>query len=253
MEEETTTATQSELQKKRPLLEVDNINVFYGDVQVLWDVSFSVEEGKIISLIGSNGAGKTTTLKTVSGIVRPRAGTVTFDGGVLNKMSTTKIVDSGVVYVPEGRGIFPDMSVRENLDMGSYSRRARRQHNQLIKKVYSLFPLLEERSSQRAGTLSGGESQMLAVGRGIMQFPRMLMLDEPSAGVAPIIVDNIFRAIKKLRDEDRLTILLVEQDAGRSLAISDNAYVLENGRMKLSGPGQDLLDNQYVREAYLGM
>jgi len=229
------------------------VNFSYGDVQVLWDVSFTVEARKIIALVGSNGSGKTTALKTIAGVLNVSSGQIIFDGKPLNKMSTESIVDSGVVYVPEGRGIFADMSVRENLDMGAYSRHARLLHDNNLRKVYSLFPILEKRASQRAGTLSGGESQMLAIGRGIMQAPRLLMLDEPSAGVSPLVCDSIFETIRRLRDEESLTVLLVEQDAGRALKICDLAFVLENGRITLSGSGSQLLDNLYVRRAYLGL
>jgi len=239
--------------QKPPLLAVNRVNASYGDIRVLWDVSFEVELGQIVSLIGSNGAGKTTMLKTIAGILRPEPpGQILFAGRALNRMSTEKIVDSGVIYVPEGRGIFPDMSVRENLDMGSFSRHARPRHAEMLEKVYSLFPILRERRNQVAGTLSGGEAQMLAIGRGMMGVPRILMLDEPSAGVAPIVVDTIFKAIDRLKEEG-ITILIVEQDAGRALKISDNAYVLETGRVKLSGTGAELLDNPYVKQAYLAM
>ena len=239
--------------RTEPLLVVDSVCASYGDIRVLWEVSFKVDVGQVVSLIGSNGAGKTTTLKTIAGILRPEhPGRVLFDGRALNRMSTEKIVDCGVIYVPEGRGIFPEMTVTENLDMGSYSKHARPHHAEMLERVYSLFPILKERRNQVAGTLSGGEAQMLAIGRGMMGVPRILMLDEPSAGVAPIVVDAIFKAISKLRDEG-MTILMVEQDAGRALKISDRAYVLETGRIKLSGTGPELLDNQYVRMAYLGM
>jgi branched-chain amino acid transport system ATP-binding protein len=241
------------IQKEQPLLQIERVNFSYGDVHVLWDVSFAVETRKIISLVGSNGAGKTTMLKTIAGVLNISSGQILFDGRPLRKMSTESIVDSGIVYIPEGRGIFADMSIRENLDMGSYSRHARSLHDGNLRKVFSLFPILEKRASQRAGTLSGGESQMLAIGRGIMQAPRLLMLDEPSAGISPLICDSIFETIQRLRDEDSLTVLLVEQDAGRALKICNSAFVLENGRITLSGSGSELLDNQYVKRAYLGL
>jgi branched-chain amino acid transport system ATP-binding protein len=239
-------------QKQAPLLKIEKLDVSYGDICVLWDVSFDVPAGTIVSLIGSNGAGKTTTLKTIAGILRPSSGQILFEGRLLHRMTTEKIVDTGIAYVPEGRGIFSDMTVKENLDMGSYPGHARKNHESAIKKVYSIFPILEQRKNQVSGTLSGGESQMLAIGRGLMASPRILMLDEPSAGVAPLIVNAIFDAVEKLRNEG-LTILVVEQDAGRALKISDKGYVLENGRVKLSGNGKELLDNIYVRQAYLGM
>jgi len=235
------------------VLQFEQVNFSYGDVHVLWDVSFAVEDRKIVSLVGSNGSGKTTALRTITGILKISSGQIIFGGKRLNSMSTEEIVDSGIVYVPEGRGIFADMSVRENLDMGSYSRHARPFHDTILKKVYSLFPILEKRASQRAGTLSGGESQMLAIGRGIMQAPKLLMLDEPSAGISPLVCDTIFETIQRLRDEESLTVLLVEQDAGRALKICDSAFVMENGRITISGTGSDLLDNQYVKRAYLGL
>lgn len=235
------------------LLQVEKINVGYGQLNVLWNVSFTVESGKIISLIGSNGAGKTTTLKTICGLLRPRSGRILLGDVVLSSKPIEKIVDLGVVYVPEGRGIFPDMTVEENLAMGSYTKRARHGHQKSLQKVFSLFPKLRDRRKQLGGTLSGGEAQMLAIGRGMMAMPRLLMLDEPSAGISPILADGIFRAVESLRDEDGLTILVVEQDAGRALKLSDRAYVLENGRINLEGKGKDMLDNAHVRQAYLGM
>ncbi|MFI5419343.1 MAG: ABC transporter ATP-binding protein [Nitrososphaerales archaeon] len=235
------------------ILQLEDVSFSYGGVRVLWNVSFSVEPQKIVSIVGSNGSGKTTTLKLIMGLLGSTSGRILFDGKQLNKMSTMEIVDSGVNYVPEARGIFSDMSVRENLDMGSYTRHARNLHDDRLKKVYSLFPILEKRASQRAGTLSGGEAQMLAIGRGLMQAPRLLMLDEPSSGVSPLVSDSIFKTIQQLRDEESLTILLVEQDAGRALKICDNAFVLQNGQITLSGTGADLLGNQLVQKAYLGL
>jgi branched-chain amino acid transport system ATP-binding protein len=229
-----------------------SINVYYGDLQVLWDVSLDVKEGSIVSLIGSNGAGKTTTLKTIAGILRPKKGEIMFDEKVISKMKIQEIVDLGIVYVPEGRGLFPDMSVEENLVMGSYGKHARRTRESELKKVFEIFPILKEREHQHASTLSGGEAQMLAIGRGIMAKPRILMLDEPSFGIAPKVVDDIFASISELRNE-RITIILVEQDAGRALKISDFAYLLETGRVAVSGKGEELLENKYVKEAYLGM
>ncbi len=236
-----------------PLLQIDSISVQFGSLRVIWDVSFSVEKGKIVSLVGSNGAGKTTILRTIAGILKLSSGKIIFQGRELNRMSPDKRVDSGIICVPEGRGIFPDMSVKENLDMGAYSKHARGNHASNLKKVYSLFPILEERKGQRAGTLSGGEAQMLAIGRGIMAQPTILMMDEPTAGVAPIVVDSIFQSIVKLRDEEHLTILLVEQDASRALSICDFAYILENGRVNLSGTGKSLIENPHVKNAYLGL
>jgi branched-chain amino acid transport system ATP-binding protein len=235
-----------------PNLTIDNLNSGYGDLQVLWNVSLEVKEGQIVSLIGSNGAGKTTTLKTIAGILRPKSGKITFGNDLLNKSSMEKIVESGIVYVPEGRQIFQEMSVQENLQMGAYSRRARRNQSENLKSVYSLFPILQEKEKSSAGTLSGGQAQMLAIARGMMASPKLLMLDEPSAGLSPKMSDRIFEAVKKLR-EDGITILLVEQDAGRSLKLSDSAFVLENGTISAAGRGEDLLNNEHVRQSYLGM
>lgn len=240
------------LQAEAPALEVESISVSYGDVRVLWEVSFRVEHGQIVSLVGSNGAGKTTILKTIAGILKPTSGKITFGSKALSGLSTEKIVNEGIVYVPEGRGIFPEMSVAENLDMGSYAAHARKHREATSEKVFRMFPKLKERKTQAAGTLSGGEAQMLAIGRGMMALPKVLMLDEPSAGVAPIVVDKIFSTIEKLREEG-ITILIVEQDAGRALRLCDAAYVLETGRIKLNGKGEELLTNSYVRQAYLGM
>ena len=235
-----------------PSLQIESVQAGYGDIKVLWDLSFKVNEGQIVCLIGSNGAGKTTTLKTIAGLIRPSSGRILLDKAVLSKMSVEKIVESGVVYVPEGRGIFPDMTVLENLQMGSYAKHARHKRAANLKNVYSLFPKLESRKKQLAGTLSGGEAQMLAIGRGLMSMPKILMLDEPSAGISPIVADTIFGAIEKLRKEG-MTLLIVEQDAGRALKLSDFAYVLESGRIALEGRGTSLLSNDYVRQAYLGM
>jgi branched-chain amino acid transport system ATP-binding protein len=243
---------QESTRKAKLSLNLDSIDVFYGDIQVLWNLSMDVEKGKVISLIGSNGAGKTTCLKTIAGLLKPRNGKVTFEGRVTSKMNIEEIVDLGIVYVPEGRGLFPDMSVEENLILGSYNKHARSSREETIVKVYALFPKLQERKRQHASTLSGGEAQMLAIGRGMMAKPKLLLLDEPSSGIAPIVVDKIFDSIDELRKEG-MTILLVEQDAGRALKNSDYAYLLENGKIALSGRGEELLENPYVKGAYLGM
>ncbi len=219
---------------------------------MLWGISLIVNQGQIVSLIGSNGAGKTTTLKTIAGLLRPKSGRILFGDQVLSEMPIEKIVESGVVYVPEGRGIFADMSVEENLQMGSYPKHARLHHSKSLRNVYSLFPKLETRRKQLGGTLSGGEAQMLAIGRGLMSMPKILMLDEPSGGLSPIVADSIFAAIEKLC-EAGMTILIVEQDAGRALKLSDSAYVVENGRITLEGKGSELFNNEYVKKAYLGM
>jgi branched-chain amino acid transport system ATP-binding protein len=235
-----------------PILKVESLQAGYSDLQVLWGLSFEVNQGQIVSLIGSNGAGKTTTLKTIAGLIRPFSGTISFDGVSLHKMPIEQIVESGVVYVPQGREIFPDMTVMENLQLGSYAKRARIHHVDNLRKVFELFPALESKRKEMAGTLSGGQAQMLAIGRGMMANPKMLMLDEPSAGLSPKLAGSIFHSIQSLQKEG-ITILLVEQDAGKSLEMSDYAYVLENGSVSQSGAGKDLLNNQYVRQAYLGM
>jgi len=234
------------------MLEVNKINVFYGDLQALWGVSLKVEKGELISIVGSNGAGKTTTLKTISGILRPASGEIKFMGERIDRLPPHKIVEMGIAHVPEGRGIFPFMSVKENLEIGAYTREARRRLKENLEKIYELFPVLRERENQLAGTLSGGEQQMLAIGRGLMLNPKLLLLDEPSLGLAPSIVQKIFKIIEEIR-ESGTTVMLVEQNVSRALEISDRAYVLENGRIVLEGKSKDLLHNDHVRRAYLAL
>jgi branched-chain amino acid transport system ATP-binding protein len=219
-------------------------------VQTLWEIGFEVPKGWIVALIGANGAGKTTTLKAVSGLLRPQAGSILLEGERIDGRSPPEIVRRGVVHVPEGRGLFPDMTVLENLLMGAYgstsSRRAR------LEKVFEIFPRVKERRPQLAGTLSGGEQQMVAIGRGLMAEPKLLMLDEPSLGLAPLMVEDVFRVIKDINTSG-VTILLVEQNTEHALALANRAYVLEAGRVVLSGSGQELLANSDVRKAYLGL
>jgi branched-chain amino acid transport system ATP-binding protein len=234
------------------VLKVNGINVFYGDLHVLWDVAFEVREKEILVLVGANGAGKTTTLKTISSLLTPASGTIEFDGIRLDKLPPNKIIELGIVHVPEGRHLFPGMSVEENLILGSLHGKAKSKRNETMAYVYSLFPRLLERRKQMAGTLSGGEQQMLAVGRGLMSRPKLMMFDEPSLGLAPILVQDIFNLIKKVNKEG-VTILLVEQNVTQTLAMCDRAYVLENGRNVLEGTGQDLMTNDHVREVYLGI
>jgi branched-chain amino acid transport system ATP-binding protein len=234
------------------MLKVNGINVFYEDLQVLWDVSFEVKEKEILVLVGANGAGKSTTLKTISSLLTPKTGTVEFNGIRLDQLPPNKIIEHGIVHVPEGRRLFPEMSVEENLIMGSLYGQARTQRNETIEYVYSLFPRLKERRKQMSGTLSGGEQQMLAVGRGLMSLPKLMMFDEPSLGLAPILVQDIFDLIKKINQEG-VTILLVEQNVTQTLAMCDRAYVLENGRNVLQGTGQELMANDHVKEVYLGI
>jgi branched-chain amino acid transport system ATP-binding protein len=233
------------------LLRVEDLSAGYGDVQVLRQLTMEVEEGQIVALIGANGAGKTTTLKTVSGLIRPRQGKILFDGQPLHQWPSQRIVKSGLIHVPEGRNLFSDMTVLENLQLGAF-RRGRRDRNQTLKHVFELFPRLAERKSQMAGTLSGGEQQMLAIGRALMSQPRLLMLDEPSLGLAPLIVLNIFEIIREVR-ETGTTILIVEQNAVQTLAMADWGYVLENGEIVLDGSGKELLANEQIRTAYLGL
>ena len=234
------------------MLKVNGINVFYEDLQVLWDVSFEVKEKEILVLVGANGAGKSTTLNTISSLLTPKTGTIEFNGIRLDRLPPNKIIEHGIVHVPEGRRLFPEMSVEENLIMGSLYGEAKTQRNETIEYVYSLFPRLQERRKQLSGTLSGGEQQMLAVGRGLMSRPKLMMFDEPSLGLAPILVQDIFDLIKKINQEG-VTILLVEQNVTQTLAMCDRAYVLENGRNVLQGTGQELMANDHVKEVYLGI
>lgn len=234
------------------MLKVEGIDVYYGDLQVLWEVSFEVREKEIVVLVGANGAGKSTTLKTISGLLRPRKGVIEFDGLRLDQTPADRIVGSGVVHVPEARRLFVEMSVEENLVMGSLSAAAKSRREERLDWVYGLFPRLRERRKQPAGTLSGGEQQMCAIGRGLMGLPKILMFDEPSLGLAPILVQNVFDIINRINNEG-VTILLVEQNVRQTLAFCDRAYVLENGRVVLQGQGQELMANRYVKEAYLGL
>ena len=237
--------------KEKTLIELENVAAGYGDVQVLWGVSLSVREGEIATLVGANGAGKTTTLKTISGVVRATAGSMLYDGERVDRLPSHQIAARGISHVPEGRRLFPLMSVRENLELGVVSSAARKSRGESLEHVFSLFPRLKERASQMAGTLSGGEQQMAAIGRGLMARPRLLMLDEPSLGLAPIVVREMFDIIREV-NRSGITILLVEQNVQQSLKISDRAFVLENGRVVLEGVGAELLDDERVREAYLG-
>jgi len=234
------------------VLKLEHIQVYYGDLQVLWDVSFEVGEGEVVVLIGANGAGKSTTLKTISSLLTPASGTLTFDGVRLDNVPAHKVIEYGLAHVPEGRRLFPEMTVEENLIVGSLTREAKALRSQTMQWVFDLFPRLLERRKQLAGTLSGGEQQMLAIGRGLMSRPRLLMFDEPSLGLAPLLVKEIFRIIEMVSKEG-VTVLLVEQNVKHSLEICDRAYILENGRITLSGAGKELLDNPHVKEAYLGI
>jgi len=237
--------------KNKALLELKNVAACYGDVQVLWDVTFTVREGEIATLVGANGAGKTTSLKAISGIVPTSGGQIIFDGERIDRLSSHDIAARGIAHVPEGRRLFPLMSVRENLELGAISAESRRLRSESFDRVFTLFPRLKERERQMAGTLSGGEQQMVAIGRGLMARPRLIILDEPSLGLAPIVVREMFETIGNINREG-ITVLLVEQNVQQSLKLADRAYVLENGRVVLEGAGDALLDDERVRVAYLG-
>jgi branched-chain amino acid transport system ATP-binding protein len=234
------------------LLELRSLGVAYGDLPALSGVSMTVEEGEILTVVGANGAGKTTMLRTISGLLRARAGEIVLDGRRIDRMPSHDVVAGGVVQVPEGRKIFPSLTVRENLELGSYSRRARPHRDESLGRVFELFPILKERARQAAGTMSGGQQQMLAIGRALMAKPRLLMLDEPSLGLAPLVVQEIFRTIAAI-NRDGTTVLLVEQNTRQALGLARRGYVLENGRVVLEGSGRDLLGNEHVKRAYLGM
>ena len=234
------------------MLNINHIDVSYGDVQVLWDVSFEVREKEILVLIGANGAGKSTTLRTISGLLRPSKGSIEFKGTRLDRIPDYKIVESGIAHVPEGRRLFPEMTVEENLIIGSLTPKAKPKRQQTLKEIYRIFPRLEERRKQYARTLSGGEQQMCAIGRGMMALPELLLFDEPSLGLSPILVQEIFQTAQRINREG-VTILLVEQNVKQTLSICHRAYVLENGRIVLEGSGADLLNNPHVKEAYLGI
>ncbi|HHA8826976.1 TPA: ABC transporter ATP-binding protein [Streptococcus pneumoniae] len=233
------------------MLKVENLSVHYGMIQAVRDVSFEVNEGEVVSLIGANGAGKTTILRTLSGLVRPSSGNLEFLGQEIQKMPAQKIVAGGLSQVPEGRHVFPGLTVMENLEMGAFLKKNREENQANLKKVFSRFPRLEERKNQDAATLSGGEQQMLAMGRALMSTPKLLLLDEPSMGLAPIFIQEIFDIIQDIQKQGT-TVLLIEQNANKALAISDRGYVLETGKIVLSGTGKELASSEEVRKAYLG-
>ncbi len=233
------------------MLKINNLDVYYGNIQALKGVSLEVNKGEIVTLIGANGAGKTTLLKTISGLLVPRAGTIEYLGSSIVKKPVQEIVKAGISHVPEGRRIFGEMTVEENLELGAYLRKDRKGIRDDLEQIYELFPRLKERRKQQAGTLSGGEQQMLAIGRGLMARPKLLLLDEPSMGLAPLLVKTIFQIIKDI-NESGTTILLVEQNAHMALSIANRAYVIETGRVVISGTPDELSESEEVKEAYLG-
>lgn len=233
------------------MLEVTDLHVYYGGIHAVKGISFTVNEGEIVTLVGANGAGKTTTLRTISGLLRGRSGKITFEGKDITRIPAHRIVQEGISHVPEGRRVFPDLTVMENLELGAYLRKDKSKVKADVDRVFQLFPRLKERRQQPAGTLSGGEQQMLAIGRGLMSAPRLLLLDEPSMGLAPLLVREIFEIIKEINAQG-VTVLLVEQNARMALDMADQAYVIENGRVVLSGPAQSIANNDKVRQAYLG-
>ena len=233
------------------MLEVKDLEVYYGVIQAIKGISFHVEEGEVIALIGANGAGKTTTLQTITGLLNAQAGSIQFEGTELTKIPGHKIVSMGMAHVPEGRRVFAQLSVLENLKLGAYTRKDKTEIEESLKRVYKSFPRLEERKNQLAGTLSGGEQQMLAMGRALMSKPRIVLMDEPSMGLSPIFVEEIFNIIKEISAEGT-TVLLVEQNAKKALSIADRAYVLETGKIVLEGDAKDLLNDESIKKAYLG-
>lgn len=234
------------------MLEIKNIDVFYGDVKVIWDVSFEVNKGEIVALIGANGAGKSTILKTISGILRPRKGEILFETRPIYKIEPFKLIEMGIVHIPEARRLFVEMTVDENLDMGSLKGEARPKREETRSMVFQLLPRLKERRKQLAGTLSGGEQQMLAIARGLMAKPRLQMFDEPSLGLAPILVREVFNTIKKINSEGT-TVLIVEQNVKQTLLVANKGYVLETGKITFQGACDSLMNNEHVKTAYLGV
>ncbi len=235
------------------MLEMTKVDVCYGDIQALWNVSLTVQAEEIVALVGSNGAGKTTVLKTITGLLKPRTGSISIDGVRSDKIPAHKIVELGVCLIPEGRRLFRDMTVFENLEIGGYIERARRTKEASFRWIFGVFPILETRRHQLAGTLSGGEQQMLAIARGLMSDPKTLLLDELSLGLAPLIVKNIYKTLKAINVSRKMTILVVEQNVRLALEIGDRGYILENGRISGEGKGIDLLNSEKVKQAYLAM
>jgi branched-chain amino acid transport system ATP-binding protein len=236
------------------VLEIRNIHVYYGDMQALKGLSMEVKEREVVALVGANGAGKTTTLRTVSGLLRPRTGEILFEGRPIHRIPPHEIVELGISHVPEGRQLFPMMTVEENLLLGGHIKRVRGSRREMLEKeIYPLFPRLKERANQLAGTLSGGEQQMVAIARGLMSRPKLLILDEPSLGLAPVVVQEVFHTVRRIREEQGVTVMIVEQNVTQTLRLADRAYVVENGQVVMSGKSTDLLNNEHVKMAYLGM
>lgn len=234
------------------MLQVNNISVFYNQLQALWDVSIEVKQSEFLTVLGSNGAGKSTLLKAISGINVPAAGSITFKGAKINGLPPHKICEMGLVQIPQGRQIFPEMKISENLEMGAYIKKARKNLKQNIEKIYSLYPILGERREQLAGTLSGGEQQMLAIGRGLMSEPELLMLDEPTLGLSPKMALNMLSSLTQMSQQG-ITLLLISQETLQCLKIAERAYVLENGRISVEGPSAELLNSESIKKAYLGI
>jgi branched-chain amino acid transport system ATP-binding protein len=234
------------------ILKINNIDVFHGSFQAIWDVTMEVRRGEMLALIGANTAGKSTLLDTISGLNHPAKGSIVFEGKDITHSDPYQIVEAGITQVPEGRGIFPEMSVLDNLVIGSYSKRARAKHGQNLKKIYELFPILEKRKNQTSKTLSGGEQQMLVMGRGLMSDPKLMMIDEMSLGLAPIVVNGIFKTLKEIQKAG-ITVLFVEQNVRKSLQECDRAYILENGRIALCGTSSELCEEDRVKKAYFGI
>ena len=235
------------------MLEVNSIDVYYGDLQALWDVSLTVQNGEIVALVGPNGAGKSTLIKTIAGILKPARGTMKFEGERLDKRPPYAMPELGISMVPEGRRLFPEMSVLENLEMGAFNSRARKARDETAEWVYNVFPILKERKKQAAGTLSGGEQQMLAIGRALMSMPKLLMIDEVSLGLSPLLSQNLFRVIKEIRDSRGITVFLVEQNVRMALGVADRGYIVETGRIVGEDKAGALLESPHVKEAYLGI
>ena len=235
------------------MLRVENLDVYFGDVQVLKGISLEVQPHELVAVIGGNGAGKTTLIRSISGLYKPRHGVISFAGQKLSGLDANRVVEHGIVQVPEGRLLFPEMTVRENLELGAYTLKSQRDVARKLDEVHTLLPLLKERAGQMAGTLSGGEQQMLAIGRALMASPKLIMFDEPSLGLAPKLVQSVFEIVVNISRNLGVAVLLVEQNVQHCCRISDRAYVLENGNIVLSGTGQDMLDNEHVRRAYLGL